>query len=62
MEPDRAPDLRAKLMKRGGSAYAADNCSALVFIDGEMQVVRSKDTAKVRKLWKEGGEVHELTF
>lgn len=58
-EADRAPDLHAKLMKRGGSAYAADNCSALVFIDDSMQVVRSKDAAKVRKLRKEGGNIHE---
>lgn len=52
-EPHRQGDIKAKMKTSPKVAIALDNCAALEVVGDEYRVVKSKPTAKARKLyWK----------
>lgn len=54
-EPNRQADLKRMMKTTSKVAIALDNCAALEVVDGKYRVIKSKSSAKARKVyWKNG--------
>lgn len=57
-EPHRQGDIKTKMMTSSKVAIALDNCAALEVIGDEYRIIKSKPTAKARKVYWEKGKYH----
>jgi dipeptidase E len=54
-EPHRQDDIKTKMMTSAKVAIALDNCAALEVVGDKYRIIKSKSTAKARKLyWGKG--------
>jgi dipeptidase E len=58
VEPSRQIDLQRLLRTTSRVAIALDNCAALEVVDDTYKIIKSKPTAKARKIYWKRGEYH----